>query len=231
MLKDEALLRRLPFPEGSEARFDTYLRMLCEYNETVNLTAITKRQDIEVKHFLDSLSAEPYLGKGARVIDVGSGAGFPGLPLALVREDIHMTLLDSLKKRVTFLRTVCQALERTDICCFHARAEDAAHDGTLRECFDVAVSRAVAPLCVLCEYCLPFVRVGGRFLALKGPSPEDEVREAEGAIALLGGKIAAVDMVDLPGDIRHSLVCIEKISQTPPLYPRKAGKPAKSPLK
>lgn len=231
MLKDEALARKIPFPPGSEARFDTYRQLLCAYNERVNLTALTGKRDIEIKHFLDSLLAEPYLEKGARVIDVGSGAGFPGLPLALVREDIQMTLLDSLKKRVTFLRIVCKTLEQRNVCCLHARAEDAARDARLRESFDVALSRAVAPLCVLGEYCLPFVRVGGRFLALKGPSPEKEIDEATGALALLGGKVTAVDRVTLPEDIYHSLVCIEKISQTPPLYPRKAGKPAKSPLK
>ncbi len=217
----------------SESLFSEYTDLLLKYNEVMNLTAITDREDIVVKHYLDSLSPLVYslIDDGKSVVDVGTGAGFPGLPLKIGKRDISLTLIDSLNKRVEFLKTVVSNLSLEEVTVIHGRAEEKGHDATLREQFDYAVSRAVAPLSVLAEYCLPFIKVGGSFLALKGPSPEEEIKEGEKAIETLGGKLEEIYTVNLPGDITHSIVFIKKISHTPPSFPRKPGKPSKTPIK
>ena len=217
----------------AETLFSEYTDLLLKYNEVMNLTAITDRDEILVKHYLDSLSplAFSLIEDKKSVVDVGTGAGFPGLPLKIGKRDISLTLIDSLKKRVEFLKTVAKELSLEGVSAIHGRAEEKGHDETLREQFDYAVSRAVAPLSILAEYCLPFVKVGGSFLALKGPAPEEEIEDGKKAIETLGGKIEKIYHVKLPGDIIHSIVLIKKISHTPPSYPRKPGKPSKSPIK
>lgn len=211
--------------------FEKYADFLVEYNAKVNLTAITQPQEIAEKHFLDSLlllaAVQPE--KGARIIDVGTGAGFPGVPVKIVRPDMQLTLLDSLNKRLVFLGQLAQklGLEWQEV---HARAEEAGRQNVYRENFDIATARAVAPLSVLCEYCLPFVRIGGIFIALKSRGAQTEIGDANRAISLLGGKLREVRTYTLPQQGERSLIIVEKISQTSSKYPRPSAKMAKSPL-
>lgn len=216
--------------EKKAALFRRYAELLREWNEKMNLTAITEPDEIAVKHFYDSmLLLTVYdIPEGAAVIDVGTGAGFPGVVLKIMRPDIKLTLLDSLNKRLVFLGEVLKELG-LEATCLHARAEEAAR-GNLRESFDLATARAVAALPVLSEYCLPFVKVGGAFVAMKGPSANEEASAAERAISLLGGKQEGVKEHHLPGGDVRLFVTVRKISQTPTKYPRPSGKIAKSSL-
>ena len=211
-------------------RYRLYFDRLAEQNKLMNLTAIDGEEDSARLHFLDSaalLTLADFRGKS--VIDVGSGAGFPGLALKVAEPDIRLTLLDSLEKRVRFLRALSDELGFGDIVCLHARAEEA--PPKLRESFDIACSRAVARLNLLCELCLPFVRVGGLFLAMKGPGAEEEAREAKTAIRLLGGELERIAVYPIPGtDTRHSAVVIRKVRQTEKKYPRRWAQIKKQPL-
>lgn len=217
--------------EDTLAGFDRYAELLVEWNERINLTAITAPEEICVKHFLDSilLLSKTELPQGAALIDVGTGAGFPAVPCALVRPDLRVTLLDSLQKRIGFLQELTAALG-VSADCVHARAEDGGKDARCRERYDCATARAVAHLRELSEYCLPFVKVGGVFAALKGGDIEQELAEAKPAIRLLGGQVEAVESYTLPDGSGRSLVKIRKISQTPTKYPRNAAKMKKQPL-
>ena len=214
-------------------RFEKYMDMLLNRNKVMNLTAITEKDEIISRHFLDSVTPlmTDKFPPGASVIDIGAGAGFPSLPLKIARPDLCVTMLDSLNKRVGFLNDVILSLGLENIEAVHMRAEDGGHS-ELRESFDVAVARAVADLSVLAEYALPFVRVGGCFIAMKGGDPEEEIGGAKAAIKALGGRIEAVKEVHIDeGDLDHTLCIINKIGRTPSKYPRKAGKPAKEPIK
>ena len=240
---DRDILSRCADPFGVEVtaslcdRLDTYGRLLVEWNEKMNLTAITDPVGVTVKHFADSLTAAPLMPDGAfSLIDVGTGAGFPGVPLALLREDCTLTLLDSLNKRLVFLDALCKELG-LPVTLIHARAEEGGQRPDLRESFDVATARAVAALPSLCEYCLPFVKVGGRFVALKGPDADREREAAEKAVDLLGGTVRAVSAITLPADpiegiepMERRLLTIDKVRHTPKGYPRPAAKIAKRPL-
>lgn len=213
--------------------FMVYKDMLLEWNNKINLTAITDEREIMQKHFADSVSvlAGAEIAEGESVIDVGTGAGFPGLPIKIARPDIRLTLLDSLNKRVDFLNEVCGRIGLKETACAHMRAEDGGRTDGLRDSFGVCVSRAVARLNVLSEYCLPFVAVGGRFISLKGPDSAQEAAEAENAVKALGGEISEIKKISIPDtDITHSLIIIKKIIQTPANYPRKAGKALKKPI-
>lgn len=215
------------------AGFTTYFDMLVEWNEKINLTAITEPQDVAIKHMIDSLSCydEKIFKAGAKMIDVGTGAGFPGLPLKIFRPDLKVTLFDSLNKRILFLQAVAEKLGITDIEFIHSRAEDGGKNKQLREQYDIAVSRAVARLDVLCEWCLPFVAVGGFFVALKGSRYSEEINDATGAIQRLGGEIVKIEKIKLPGldDVR-AILYIKKIKKTPAAYPRRPGTAEKKPL-
>lgn len=214
-------------------QFAQYLTLLQQKNQEINLTAVTDDTGIVQKHFLDSLSiclTDLFQRKGT-LIDVGCGAGFPGIPIQIVCPAVSTTLLDSSQKRVEFLKDCCQALSLDTVNCIHGRAEDVAQDPEFRESFDIACSRAVAKLRVLVEYCLPFLKEGGFFIAYKGPDPQEEVEEAENAILELGGELQEILSAPLPfTDIHHTLVIIKKVRQTPAKYPRKAGKATKKPL-
>lgn len=212
------------------ARFGRYSELLREWNERMNLTAITDERDIAVKHFYDSLLllTEADIPKGASVIDIGTGAGFPGVVLKIARPDIKLTLMDSLAKRLTFLEALLGELG-LDAALIHSRAEDGA-SGELRESFDIATARAVAALPVLCEYCLPYVKPGGSFVALKGPSAAEELTLAKKAIDLLGGADAGISSRKLPSGDERCFVTVKKKSQTPTKYPRNSAKIAKFPL-
>lgn len=209
--------------------FKTYAELLVERNTKINLTAITDSYGITVKHFLDSVLPLKFLDipEGASLIDVGTGAGFPGLPLKIMRPDIMLTLLDSLNKRVNFLSDVCKALS-LDVPCVHARAEEFGRNESYRGRYDFAAARAVAAMPVLTEYCLPYVRVGGTFAALKGRS--ENYRDSENAVKILGGEIAEVKEYSLPDGDGRVLICVRKIKETPPKYPRNSGQISKKPL-
>jgi 16S rRNA (guanine527-N7)-methyltransferase len=207
-----------------------YKNILLEWNARMNLTAIEEDRDFVIKHFVDSLSIMPLL-KGVRsIVDVGTGAGFPGIPLKIAEPSFEVVLLDSLDKRVGFLNAVISSLQLKGITAVHSRAEDAAKAPDLREKFDVATARAVAALPVLLEYCLPFVKVNGIFIAMKG-SCADEIGHSGKALELLGGRIEEIKEFTLPeSDIKRNIIVVRKLRQTPTKYPRKAGKPSKEPL-
>lgn len=214
--------------------FIEYLELLKKWNQKMNLTAITDEKEIVIKHFLDSLTCAgtEYVTDGVNAIDIGTGAGFPGIPLKIVFPDMKFTLVDSLNKRVNFLKEVISKLELRDIYPLHIRAEDLGINEEYREGYQLCFSRAVSHLSILCEYCLPFVKLGGFFLAFKGPGYREELREAEKAIDMLGGELCDVKEFSLPGtNIFHYVLVIKKIKPTPSKYPRKAGKPEKKPIK
>jgi 16S rRNA (guanine527-N7)-methyltransferase len=220
-------------------QFDTYYNLLIETNKVMNLTAITEFDDVCKFHFVDSISSCKYFDfnrDGISLIDIGTGAGFPGIPLKIVFPQLNITLLDSLNKRLNFLNEVIDTLglnEKGSIETLHGRAEDysSSKSGSLREKFDFAVSRAVANMSTLSEYCLPYVKVGGEFIAFKGDKGSEEVEAAKGAIHLLGGKLKECNDFFLPGtDISRTICIVEKKEHTSKQYPRKAGIPAKNPL-
>ncbi len=216
-----------------DKKLERYRDLLLEWNKNVNLTAITDPDEIRIKHFEDSLTCleTGLFFPDAKVIDVGTGAGFPGLPLAMARPDISVTLLDSLKKRLLFLEEVIAQTDTKNAKTVHARAEDGGRDKQLREQFDIVVSRAVSRLSVLCEYTLPYLKVGGTLIAMKGPSAQEELQEAQNAIKVLGGGEASLQKTALEDDsLSHCLVLIKKVRPTPTTYPRKAGTPTKNPL-
>lgn len=224
----------LEFDEEKYNKFILYMQLLKEWNEKINLTAITEEEEIIKKHFIDCISAfsiEQF--KNAKnVIDVGTGAGFPGIPLAIMRDDLEITLLDSLNKRINFLDVVINKLNLKNVTTIHSRAEDGARMKELRENFDIATSRAVANMTVLSEFCLPYVRVGGSFVALKGPAVTEELNDSKKALNILGGKLKEIKEINVYGtDLSHNLVIVDKISETPKAYPRKAGNITKKPLK
>ena len=220
----------LSVTEEQYGKFAAYAEHLVAKNAVMNLTAITEPHDIAEKHFLDSVL--PFtlfdVPEGASLVDVGTGAGFPGVPMAIMRPDLKLTLVDSLQKRVGFLTELCAMLD-IPADCYHLRAEDAGR-GALRESFDVAVARAVSRLSVLCEYCLPLVKVGGVFLAMKGGDCDAELKEAYTAVKTLGGKTERVEKYSLPNGDARTLIVVRKISATPVKYPRPQGKIKAKPL-
>jgi len=218
-----------PVQQGA---FQAYLRELVAWNARFNLTTITEPDQVVVKHFLDSLSVAPVLRQPApaTLIDIGSGAGFPGLPLKIALPALHVTLLDSTGKKVQFLKHLITELNLSGATALHARAEELAHNPAYREKYDVAVARAVADLATLLEYALPFVRIGGVFVAQKGVDVTQELEHAVPALRQLGGRLREVAAVHLPGLEPRHLIVVEKIAQTPARYPRAAGAPRKKPL-
>ena len=234
MLKDRLEALDIIFDQEQINQFDEYYEILVEWNKVMNLTGITEYQEVVEKHFLDSLSIVKVMDmdQAERVIDIGTGAGFPGIPLKIAFPKLDIVLLDSLNKRIRFLDHVIEELGLEGIRTIHGRAEDYARDGKYRERFDLCVSRAVANLSSLSEYCLPYVKVGGRFVSYKSGDIEEEVNDASKAIALLGGKKERIEKFQLPDtDIQRSFVVIGKTKNTQKRYPRKAGMPTKEPLK
>ena len=223
-------LAQLGLSDHALPQLEAYASLLLEKNKVMNLTAITAPQEVATLHLLDCAALLTMADlRGKRAIDVGTGAGFPGMVLRIMEPDFDLTLLDSLGKRIDFLQEVCDDMGLTHVTCVHARAEEFA--GQHREQYDVAVSRAVAQLNVLCELTLPLVKVGGNFLAMKGSSGEEELAAARGAIKKLGGEYKETRTLHLPGGDTRTLILCKKISQTPTAYPRNGGKIAKSPLK
>ncbi len=220
------------FSEEQLDQFNTYYEMLVETNKTLNLTALTEPEDVAVKHVIDSLMAyDEKLFPGKTLVDVGTGAGFPGIPLKIYCPTIKVVLMDSLAKRLKFLESVIETLGLKDITCQHFRAEDAGKNKNHREKYDLVTARAVARLSVLSEYCMPLVKQGGYFIALKGSKYQEEIDAGKKAVQILGGKLISAQEIKLPGlDDGRALVKIKKVAPTPSKYPRKAGLPDKEPL-
>lgn len=212
-------------------KFMNYMNLLLEWNEKINLTAITQPEEVKLKHFVDSLTVLKYINDDDKVIDIGTGAGFPGIPLKIMNENTKITLLDSLNKRINFLNIVIETLNLRNIQAIHGRAEEIARNKLYREKYDVAVSRAVANLSTLTEYMLPFVKVGGKCICMKGANVNEELERAQNAIKELGGEIERVDNFYLSdNDNERNIIVIKKVKETNPKYPRKAGTPSKEPL-
>lgn len=215
-------------------QFDQYLKLLQEWNEKINLTAITEREEVYLKHFYDSLTLAHYIDfdkKELKLCDVGSGAGFPSIPLKILFPQIEISIVDSLKKRINFLELLVEDLGLENVHLYHARAEDFGQRREFRNGFDVVTARAVANLSVLAEFCLPITKVGGTFAAMKGAKASEELNDSKKAIKILGGKTQKVEAFELPEDAgERNIILIQKESKTPGKYPRKAGTPNKNPL-
>lgn len=213
-----------------EKKFVFLYEMLVDYNKKVNITAITQKEQVFEKHFLDSVLGESLFKKNAEVVEIGSGGGFPSLPLKLLREDLNITLVESTAKKCVYLQNCVKELNLDRVNVVNARAEELAKKHEFREKFDCATARAVARMNTLCEYCLPFVKVGGSFIAYKGEADE-ELNEAEKAIKILGGKVNRVEKYSLPSGEKRTLIEVLKVAPTPEKYPRGQGKERKNPIK
>lgn len=231
-LKKECEKMQIDIKESQIEKFYIYMNLLLEWNQKINLTAITDCDEIIIKHFIDSLTICKYLKKESSVVDVGTGAGFPGIPIKIVREDLNIILVDSLNKRIRFLEEIIKKLELENIKAIHSRAEEFGRNIKYREKFDYATSRAVANLSTLSEYLIPLVKIKGKVISMKGSTIDEELEESKKAINVLGGKILNIDEFNLPSsDIKRNVIIIEKIKTTPNKYPRKAGTPAKDPIR
>lgn len=217
--------------EEQQNQFYNYMELLLEWNEKLNLTAITDQEQILTKHFIDSLSIAPYINLSDKILDIGTGAGFPGIPLKIALPQNSFTLLDSLNKRINFLNVIIQELKLKNIKAIHGRAEEFNKINGERENYEIVVSRAVAKLNVLLEYMLPFVKKGGKCICMKSIDIDEELKEAEKAIKTLGGRIEKIDSITLENtDIQRKIVIIKKVQETPKKYPRKAGTPLREPI-
>lgn len=231
ILKEKAEIINVKIDKEQGKKFYKYMNLLINWNEKINLTAIINPYEIIVKHFIDSLTIEKEIGTNTCIIDIGTGAGFPGIPLKIIRPDISVTLLDSLQKRINFLTEVINLLELENIVAIHGRIEEAGQDNKYREQFDYVTSRAVANLAVLTEYMLPLVKINGKCIAMKGTNIEDEIKNSKKSINIMGGKIERIEKFLLADtDNNRNIVIVKKEKSTPKQYPRKPGIPAKKPI-
>ncbi len=221
----------IKFNDKQKEQLYKYMNLLIEWNEKINLTAITNPDEIILKHFIDSITISNYIKENSYIADIGTGAGFPGIPLKILRKDIKIVLVDSLNKRINFLNEIIQELNLENIQAIHARAEEFGRDKNYREHFDVVTSRAVANLSTLSEYLIPLSKIEGKCLCMKGPGVQEEIKDAKKAIEILGGTISNLYEFKLPeSDIERVVVELKKVKKTPDKYPRKAGLPSKEPL-
>lgn len=212
-------------------QFYQYMRLLLEWNEKINLTAITEENEVILKHFIDSLTIFKYIEDGETIIDIGTGAGFPGIPLAITKKENKITLVDSLNKRINFLLNVKKELNLNNVEAIHSRIEEIGKNNNYREQYNIVTSRAVAKLNVLLEYMMPLVKVGGMCICMKGSNIDDEIEQSKNALNILGGKVIKIDKMMLPNtDISRNIILIKKVNETPKQYPRKPGTPAKEPI-
>lgn len=218
--------------ENKLNKFEEFKMLLLEWNKKINLTRITEENEIYIKHFVDSLIVTKYINENDKIIDVGTGAGFPGIPLKIFFDNSNITLLDSVNKKLIYLKDVSDKLELKNLEIIHGRAEDIANKKEYREIYDVAISRAVANMSTLVEYLLPFVKIGGRVICMKGPNILEELENSKNAIKILGGKIEKIEKYILPEiENEYNLIIIKKETKTPNIYPRKAGIPSEKPIK
>ncbi|HOO23323.1 MAG TPA: 16S rRNA (guanine(527)-N(7))-methyltransferase RsmG [Clostridia bacterium] len=227
-IKELFLQEGIALDENQERLFEQYRSLLLEYNEKFNLTAITDEDEIIVKHFIDSAKGLKFFHDNALVVDIGSGAGFPAIPLKILNPTLRFTLLDAVNKRVNFLNVVTEKLNLKEVECLHERAEE--HVVKARAKYDFAVARAVAGLPTLLEYSLPLLKAGGKFIAYKGETPEEEISAARVALEVLGGKAITVEKFKLMGEHNRSFIVVEKVKETPVKYPRGQNKPKNNPL-
>ena len=224
----------IPYTEETLEKYRLYMEGIIEWNEKVNLTSITDKDEFIKLHFIDSIMSVPTeeFQKAKKIIDVGTGGGFPGIPLALAAPDKEFVLMDSLNKRIKIINQLCEEIGINNVTAVHARAEELAKNKLHRQKYDLCVSRAVANLSTLSEYCLPFIKQGGWFLSYKGPDTDKELADAKKAIKILGGQIDREELASLESSgLEHKIIFIKKVKDTPAKYPRKAGTPSKEPLK
>lgn len=231
IIKRQVKLLKIELSEDKIKKFYNYMNLLIEWNQKINLTSITDPKEIILKHFIDSLTINKYIKENTKMIDVGTGAGFPGIPLKILRDDIEIILLDSLNKRIKFLDIVIEELKLNKISTIHSRAEDIGRDEKYREKFDYATSRAVANLSTLAEYLIPLVKIKGEVIAMKGAEIKEELETSKKSINVLGGKLNSVEEFCLPEtNMKRSVIIIQKETKTPNKFPRKAGLPSKEPI-
>lgn len=212
-------------------KFYNYMLRIIDWNEKINVTAITEHKEFLVKHLIDSLTVNKYVQNGKKLIDIGTGAGFPGIPLKIANEDLKVTLIDSVNKKLNVIREISKEININNLEIIHTRAEDLANNPEYREQFDFATTRAVSKLYTIAEYMLPFLKIGGKAICMKGPNYEEEVEEAGKSIEILGGKIEKIENIMIDNEIERNIIIISKKSHTPNKYPRGQGKPLKEPLK
>ncbi|MBQ3414173.1 MAG: 16S rRNA (guanine(527)-N(7))-methyltransferase RsmG [Clostridia bacterium] len=231
-MRENSLKLDIELNEEQLEKLYMYMDILLEWNQKMNLTAITDKKEIILKHFVDSLTINKYIDKNKSIIDVGTGAGFPGIPIKIIRDDVEVVLVDSLNKRINFLNEVINKLELKNIKAIHARAEEIGKTEEYREKFDISTSRAVANLSTLSEYLIPLVKINGKCICMKGPDINEEIEQSKVAIKTLGGKIEDIKSFRLPNsDFSRNIVIVKKISKTDKKYPRKAGIPSKEPIR
>lgn len=230
-LKEKAKIIGINVTQENVEQFYEYMNLLLEWNEKINLTAITEENEVILKHFIDSLTINKYIEEGETIIDIGTGAGFPGIPLAITKMENKITLVDSLNKRINFLLKVKDALKLNNVEAIHSRVEEIGKNCNHREHYNVVTSRAVAKLNILLEYMMPLVKVGGKCICMKGSNIDEEIEQSKKALNILGGEIIKVDKMVLPStDISRNIILIKKVRETPKQYPRKPGTPAKEPI-
>ncbi len=227
----ECKKNKIEYNEEKGEKLYQYMNLILEWNEKINLTAIKDEKEFIVKHFIDSLTIGEWIKAGKRILDIGTGAGFPGVPLKIYYPDLEVTLIDSVKKKIMVLEDVIEKLKLDRIEALHIRAEELAKDSNYREKFDSVTTRAVSRLATIAEYMLPFVKIGGKAICMKGPNIEQELKEAEKAIKLLGGEIEKIEKIEINGEFERNIMMIKKIKGTDDKYPRGQGKPAKEPIR
>lgn len=230
-MKEECEKNNIQISNEEIEKLYIYMKEILEWNEKVNVTAIKDEKEFIVKHFIDSLTIEKYITNREKVLDIGTGAGFPGIPIKITKNKSHVDLVDSVNKKLNVIRDIIPKIKVEDIECIHTRAEDLAKNIKYRESYDVVTSRAVANLTTLVEYMLPFAKVGGKIICMKGPNVEEELTESKKAISILGGKIEQIENINIDSDYERNIIIIKKEKTTPKQYPRGQGKPLKEPIK